>query len=177
MKRILAIDPGASGGIAELYPDGRVHAYAMPDDADLRDGFEAFVQNAAREGHQVVALMELVGGYIGGNKLPGSAMFNFGSGYGYLRGLLAMLRVELRLVRPQEWQAGIPGVRGEKDKGNRKRALKEHAARLFPSEKVTLKTADALCIADYGRKQVHAANPPNKAPDPTWPLGRTPRRG
>lgn len=151
--RILAIDPGASGGIVELYPDGRVAACAMPDDGDARDLVRAFARNAETDGERAVCYLELVGGYIAGNAVPGSAMFNFGDGYGYLRGLLAMACVEMRLVRPQTWQVGIPGVRGEKDKATRKRAMKEHAARLFPFLTVTLKTADALCIADYGRRQ------------------------
>lgn len=153
MKRILAIDPGASGGIVELFPDGRVVSVPMPDDGDARDLVESFALSAKTEGVQVVAYMEQVGGFIAGMPAPGSAMFNFGDGYGYLRGLLAAHRIETRLVRPQQWQAGIPGLHGVKDKPARKRALKEHAARLFPSEKVTLKTADALCIADYGRRQ------------------------
>ena len=151
--RILSIDPGASGGVVELYPDGQVSAIAMPDEADLRDTIAAFAQMARTEGDRAVCYLELVGGFIAGNPVPGSAMFNFGNGYGYVRGLLAANGIETRLVRPQTWQAGIPGVRGEKDKGNRKRALKEHAARLFPALKVTLSTADALCIADYARRQ------------------------
>jgi hypothetical protein len=151
--RILAIDPGASGGIAELHTDSSAVAHAMMDDSDLRDYMESFAQGGLLDGVRTVCYMELVGGYIAGNAVPGSAMFNFGDGYGYIRGLLAAHRIETRLVRPQTWQAGIPGVRGEKDKGTRKRALKEHAARLFPSLKVTLKTADALLIADYGRRE------------------------
>jgi len=152
MKRILAIDPGASGGVVEYYPNRRVVAVAMPDDGDLRDMIGDFASRAREEADSTVCYMELVGGFIAGNKLPGSAMFNFGNGYGYLRGLLAANRVELRLVRPQQWQAGIPGVFGVKEKPKRKRALKEHAARLFPTLKVTLKTSDALCIADYARR-------------------------
>lgn len=152
MKRILAIDPGASGGIVELYPNGVVVALAMPDDADLCDQIESFAIAARADGELPVCYMELVGGFIAGAKFPGSAMFNFGSGYGYLRGLLAANRIETRLIRPQEWQAGIPGVRGVKEKAVRKRAMKEHAARLFPTTKVTLKTSDALCIADFGRR-------------------------
>lgn len=152
MKRIIAFDPGASGGIAELFPSGAAIAYSMPDDADLRDNIHAFTTAASLDGDRVVAYVELVGGFIGGSPAPGSAMFNFGNGYGYIRGVLAALRVETHLVRPQEWQAGIPGVRGTKEKSVRKRALKEHASRLFPSLKVTLKTADALCIADYARR-------------------------
>ena len=150
--RILAIDPGATGGVAQLYPDGRVTAFAMMEDSDLRDELEAFIAAARMDGVRVVVFMELVGGYIGGNKLPGSAMFNFGDGYGYIRGLIDCARIERRMIRPQEWQVGIPGVRGQKEKSIRKRALKAHAARLFPSLKVTLKTADALCIADYARR-------------------------
>lgn len=152
MKRILAIDPGASGGIVEVYPSGNVTAIAMPDDGDLRDMIRAFARNAEMEGDSAVCYLELVGGYIAGNKTPGSAMFNFGNGYGYLRGLLAANLIETRLIRPQAWQAGIPGLFGVKEKPRRKRALKEHAARLFPTIKVTLKTSDALCIADYARR-------------------------
>lgn len=152
MKRILAIDPGASGGVVELYPDGRAIAVAMPDDADLRDIVRSFADGAKLEGQHAIAYMELVGGFIAGNKFPGSAMFNFGNGYGYLRGLFAMADIELHLVRPQQWQAGIPGLFGVREKPARKRALKEHAARIFPTLKVTLKTADALCIADYARR-------------------------
>lgn len=159
--RILAVDPGASGGIVELYPDGRVVAYAMPDDHDLCEQLREFVINSRIEKDQEpVCYLELVGGYIGGqsrpggNPAPGAAMFKFGSGYGYIRGLLAAFRIRTVLVRPQTWQAGIPGVRGQKDKGLRKRALKEHAARLFPNVKVTLAIADSLCIADYARRDL-----------------------
>jgi hypothetical protein len=148
--RILAIDPGASGGVAELYTDGRAIASPLPDDGDLRDHLECAMVDARRSGERLVCYLELVGGFVGGNPAPGSAMFNFGSGYGYIRGLLAANRIETQLVRPQAWQAGIPGVRGV-EKADRKRALKEHAARLFPQIKVTLKTADALCIAAYAR--------------------------
>jgi hypothetical protein len=80
-------------------------------------------------------------------------MFNFGNGYGFIRGLLAANLIETHLVRPQTWQAGIPGLHGVKEKPARKRLLKEHAARLFPTAKITLSTADALCIADYARRQ------------------------
>jgi hypothetical protein len=151
-KRLMCIDPGASGGIACIYPDGNVTAIAMLDDGDLRDEIESFAAGARAEGETPVAYLEIVGGFIAGNKLPGSAMFNFGSGYGYTRGLLAMARVELHMVRPQDWQKGIPGVHGVKEKPVRKRAMKEHAARLFPHLKVTLKTADALCILDFARR-------------------------
>lgn len=154
MKRtLMAVDPGASGGIAVVYPNGKADAWAMGDDVELCENVREFRKWANQEGTGCVAYMELVGGYIGGPGAPGSAMFNFGDGYGYLRGLFAMAAIELHLVRPQTWQAGIPGVKGIKEKAVRKRALKEHAARLFPHLTVTLKTADALCIAAYAMQQ------------------------
>jgi hypothetical protein len=157
-SHILAIDPGASGGIVQLLPRGAVFADAMPDNADLRDAIEAFAANARQEGCHAVCYMEIVGGMIkvaGKNVGMGPAMFKFGDGFGYIRGLIDMARIERRMVLPKQWQAGIPGVQGV-EKVIRKRALKEHAARLFPSLKITLSTADALCIADYARRQVNA---------------------
>jgi hypothetical protein len=55
----------------------------------------------------------------------------------------------LRLVRPQEWQQGLSGV-GKLKGPARKRALLAEAKRRHPSVKLTLETADAALIADYG---------------------------
>jgi hypothetical protein len=150
MKTILAIDPGASGGIAE-WCENKIYAFAMPDDAELVQYLIALDERHQIEGGEIHAYVELVGGFIAGNPAPGSAMFNFGRGYGYILGALAALKIPTNLIRPQVWQAGIPGVRGIKEKAQRKRALKEHAYRLFPTAKITLATADALCIAEYAR--------------------------
>src|SRR5688572_17665058 len=97
--RILAIDPGASGGLVELYPNGTAVACALPDDADLRDHVEAMAHSSRAGGDNLVCYLELVGGFVGGNPLPGSAMFNFGDGYGYIRGLLSAYRIETHFVR------------------------------------------------------------------------------
>lgn len=153
---ILAIDPGASGGYAIVHQSGATEVWPMLDEVTLRDEIAGWQHWALKDDVKPVAYLEQVGGFIAGNPAPGSAMFNFGDGYGYIRGLLAALHVETRLVRPQVWQAGIPGIKGV-EKSARKRALKEHAARIFPNLKVTLKTADALCIADYARRQERSA--------------------
>lgn len=144
-KHILAIDPGASGALVH-YQEGQViFARKMPDDADIVN----IILDFSRLEGSKVAYLELVGGYIGGMGAPGSAMFNFGDGYGFLRGCLAMAKVKTILVRPQKWQKGIPGCGGGVKGPERKRALKEHAARLFPDQPVTLAIADALGIAAY----------------------------
>lgn len=142
---IIGVDPGASGGFAEIWPDGKVDTFPMFAEDDMRDYFKAITQF-----NLPVCYLELVSGFIG-KAQPGSHMFKFGNGYGYIRGLLAANHIKTVLVRPQEWQKGVPGAAGLKGP-DRKRALKEEAARLFPQIKVTLSTADALLIADYGRK-------------------------
>lgn len=147
---IIGIDAGASGGFAELWSDGRQYTYPMFDEPDMRDYFAGWPPHLA-DGLQVTVYLEQVGGYIG-TPQPGSAMFKFGDGYGFIRGLLTANRLTYNLVRPQTWQKGIPGLEGQKGP-DRKRALKNHAARLFPNAKVTLSTADALLIADWGRRQ------------------------
>ena len=147
---IIGVDPGASGGLAELYTGGSAIVHPMMDDVDLRDYFD----NARTANPGLHVVMELVGGYVGGSGQPGSAMFKFGEGYGFIQGLLVAYRIPLHLVRPQTWQQGIPGLKGN-EKPQRKRAIKEHASRLFPFTKgITLKTADALCIAEWGRRNL-----------------------
>lgn len=159
-KHILAIDPGASGGLVRLYASGKVDAQSMLDDSELVH----FVRDLKQcQADNWVCYMELVSGYIGGPGNPGGAMFNFGDGYGYLRGLLAMAGIKLVLVRPQKWMKGIPGAIGA-ERADRKRALKEHAARLFPELKVTLLTADALCIAEYARQLESNGGPTSAQP-------------
>jgi hypothetical protein len=168
LKHILAIDPGASGGLVHYINSstGNEIAFArkMPDDAEIVNIIRDFSE---LEGERV-AYLELVGGYIGGAGAPGSAMFNFGDGYGYLRGCLAMAKVKTILVRPQKWQKGIPGCGGGIKGPERKRALKEHAARLFPDLTVTLATADALGIAHYAAQEERGgAKEPEEAAAPS----------
>ncbi len=159
IKHILAIDPGASGGLVHYINSSTgneiVYAKKMPDDPDI---VELILNFSKLEGERV-AYLELVGGYVGGMGAPGSAMFNFGDGFGFLRGCLAMARVKTILVRPQKWQKGIPGCGGGIKGTERKRALKEHAARLFPDLTVTLLTADALGIAHYASECERGALP------------------
>jgi len=149
---LIAIDPGASGAIAVKWPGKPILVYPMPDDADLAEAVHGYACACGVEGYEPVAYLEEVGGYIG-KPQPGSSMFKFGSGYGFIRGVLAANRIKTVLVRPQTWQKGVSGVQSTKGP-ERKRALKEAAARLYPNIKVTLTNADALLIADYASKQL-----------------------
>ncbi len=150
MTRILAIDPGVSGGIA--YHDGEAtKLYPMPDtDGDKRDLLTTLTLTGSPG--KLFAYMEKVGGYIAGARMPGSRMFNFGEGYGFLKGVLMTQCIPLELVTPQKWQKDLSI--GEKDKAERKRRLKEKAQQLYPQvDGVTLKTCDALLILHYALQQ------------------------
>jgi hypothetical protein len=143
MKRILAIDPGASGGFAWRNIDGKVECCAMPDS-------EQEVVHLIRRLQQVdLVLIEHVGGYMPGKFTPGSGMFNFGCGYGIIKGAMIAFNMEFKVVAPHKWQKDL-GMGAKKDYEKRwKNHLKEEAIKLYPAIKVTLKTADALLILSY----------------------------
>lgn len=158
MRTIIAIDPGKSGGIVFMRgPEITTHALKNKTDSEivsiLREGADPLTPPA-------VAYMEKVGGYIpkgeDGEGQPGSRMFTFGESYGFLRGVLEALQIPLVLVMPQMWQRGIPGRGGSYSE--RKGALRDHAAKLFPEIDVTRDIADALGILHYARFKETGAN-------------------
>lgn len=148
---IVAIDPGASGGMAFWF-DGILTVHPMPiTEGDVCGQLKFFIGFPTNTPPTIVYL-EQVGGFIkGGEKSsPGSAMFNFGRNYGFILGCCAALGVRVELVTPQKWQKAFPV--GMAKGVERKRALKAIAQRLYPTEKVTLKTCDALLILDWAKQ-------------------------
>lgn len=146
--KILAIDPGQSGGIAYQDANGTICAIAMPaTPGDVLD-----LLRTLRAGGAETAIVEQVVGFI--PKAGAGAMFSFGEGFGFLKGCLMALSYRVELVRPQKWQAALSlGVKKAHGKGW-KNHLKATAQRLYPHADVTLKTADALLLYEYARKQI-----------------------
>lgn len=151
----VGIDPGAKGAIA-ICGDCKHHVFrlgAKTDDGTPPDTAFALYLRALHEstGQPVVAYLEEVGGFIAGRPAPGSAMFNFGTGYGRIQGAFEALSLPYRLVRPQVWQKGISGVAGLQGK-DRKRALCAEARRLYPDLNPTLETCDAILLMHYAKR-------------------------
>ena len=146
MKTIIAIDPGASGGIA-IFKDGSTSCYKMPEESELAGEIEA-----ASFGNESVVILENVGGFVKGCPAPGSAMFNFGAGWGYIQGLCAGLKIPVHLVRPQKWQGWLGLGKSEGNKTAWKNKLKNEAKRRYPNLTVTHSTADALLILEWARE-------------------------
>lgn len=143
MKRILAIDPGMSGGIA-YHGHGGIILDSMPvTDQDV----STLILD--RLGIADVVYVEKVGGYVGGKGAPGSAMFNFGRNVGFVHGLIASTKTRVIEVTPQRWQktlgAGTSKTHGTRWKGH----LKGLAQQRQPLLHITLKTADAVLILEH----------------------------
>lgn len=148
IKGWLGIDPGSKGCASLLYPDGSVNYFRL-NKATEKDIWEWvwFYSQSIK-----VALIEQVSGYAG-EKQPGSAMFNFGWGYGNLRMAIIGNGIRLEQVTPQRWQKlFVATKKPNESKDQHKKKLKSKAQQLFPNESVIGDTADSLLIAEYARR-------------------------
>lgn len=146
-KELMAIDPGKSGGIAWKMAYG-ARAIPMPQtETDIANKLKELYYHLD---HPTI-IVEEVGGYIG-RPQPGSAMFTFGRNFGFILGVLTTLGARVVLVRPQKWQGYLSLGKSEGDKTKWKNKLKQRAQSLYPSIDVTLATADALLLLEYGTK-------------------------
>lgn len=148
MKRYIGIDPGKHGGIAVMGADGEVlDVVKMPETPqDLLDFLERYKDDS-------FCTLERVGGMPGNG---GSAMFNFGKGYGHLQMALLALHIPTEDVTPNKWEKTYQlGSSGKYTKTGWKNRLKAKAQQMFPhlGKKITLATCDALLICEYGRRQ------------------------
>lgn len=148
MKRYIGIDPGKHGGIAVMGADGDVlDVVKMPGTPqDLLDFLEQYKDDS-------FCTLERVGGMPGNG---GSAMFNFGKGYGHLQMALLALHIPTEDVTPNKWEKTYQlGSSGKYTKTEWKNRLKAKAQQMFPhlGKKITLATCDALLICEYGRRQ------------------------
>lgn len=158
-KFIIGIDPGKSGGIVMLDECGSVvSCVKMPETPrDLYEHLVRLVSHAASEMSEpmVYVYIEKVGGIPGQGA---SSAFSFGVGCGHLEMALIALKLKTNYITPQKWQkmyqVGSSSITKSTsaEKREHKLKLKGKAQLLFPGQKVTNATCDALLIAEYGRK-------------------------
>jgi len=146
---IIGIDPGKSGTAVFLSSSGRVDEIAR-----FKDGFGYFIE-ALRNldlSQNIFVFLEKV------HAMPGQgvvSMFTFGEKVGVVKGALAAFKISYIEVAPQIWQRELGLYIPNLTYVERKRRLKEKAQELFPDTKVTADVADALLIAEYGRRQIN----------------------
>lgn len=143
-KKIIAIDPGKNGGIAVYSIDiGRViEVVKMPETPqELLRFLRLYSFNS-------ICYLEKVQGLPG---MSGSAMFNFGCGFGHLEMALLACKIPTVSVTPQKWQKSLQlGNKGNKSTTEWKNKLKAKAEQLFPYVgRITLAISDALLILQY----------------------------
>lgn len=146
LRTIIAIDPGKNGGIAifDIQQQQLSQLIKMPDTpTDILNFLSVYNTNS-------VCYLEKVGGLPG---MGGSAMFNFGKGYGHIEMALLANKIKTVTVTPQQWQKTLQlGTKGNKSTTEWKNKLKAKAQQLYPQvDKITLATSDALLILEYAR--------------------------
>jgi crossover junction endodeoxyribonuclease RuvC len=137
---IIGIDPGKSGGIAAISDTGEVASVAKLAQTE-RDIGQALEDMSAAAGF---AYIERVSS---SPQMGVKSAFTFGQSYGFLRGCLYAAGIPFEEVAPAKWQRSM----GCLSKGD-KNVTKAKAQQLFPGIKVTHAIADALLIAEYGRR-------------------------
>jgi len=141
MTPVLAIDPGASGGLAWREADGIVYAEKMPEGMTAQvDKLREF----ACEGC-TAAIIEKTGTWFKGDH-P-SAACKFARHCGQIEAALYALGIPFEEVAPGVWMRSMGTL--PKVKQARKNAIKEEMARRYPHLKVILGTADALGILTW----------------------------
>ena len=170
----IAIDPGASGGIAYVDNDGIVRAENLPQ--GMTAIADRLLEMALDLGHPRTVL-EKTGTHFPGNNA--SATAKFARHCGWLEAICYCRAMPVEQVDPKIWQKEIRGLSAiprpvkPKKTGNedadseaarrhgkalakykdvRKHHIRDEMQRRYPHLKVTLKTADALGILAWANK-------------------------
>jgi crossover junction endodeoxyribonuclease RuvC len=146
----LGIDPGTSGGAALISEDAQkivLMDFSKLTPHDIAEWLRVVIY----EHPSTSALVEKV------SSMPGQGVastFKFGHKYGFILGTLTALSIPIEHVMPVVWQRGMGVTKRGKTESKTlyKKRLKSRAQELFPSQKLTLKTCDALLIAEYHRR-------------------------
>lgn len=155
LRHIIGIDPGVGGGLAWSGAVGD-RSCSMPKTiGDFREVlFNILLEQHFFTGESTVSCyIEELPKFV--RAIPSSAVFVMARNYGQLEGVLTGFQVQLVHVRPQVWQKALHlGDSKGMTKTQWKNKLKAKAQALYPEEKVTLATADALLIYHAAQHQL-----------------------
>ena len=152
--KIAGIDPGQSGAVAVI-EDGAVFLYDTPVECVRKGNYAKakYLPSAMADIFRNENIDHIFIESVGSRPGQGVAsMFGFGKGYGLWIGIIAALEIPYTLVTPQAWKKAI--MQGISDKD----AARGKAMQLYPakskelSRKKDIGRADALLIAEYGRR-------------------------
>jgi len=155
MKTVIGMDPGLSGGLAAVTPEG-LQLRTMPVyEADKRCFIDEREVVRWLTDHALQGALVFIEAVHAMPKQGVTSMFTFGTGWGQLRGICAGLGLPYELVRPQEWQRAMLS-------GQPPGSEYLVASRLWPlaewraserAKKPHSGLVDAALIAEFGRRK------------------------
>ena len=148
---IIGIDPGLNGGIAiigDIVEEG-IAAEKFETMAQIQDILNEILEE--KDPINIKAFVEDPPVFFKGAGGGLASQAKLHRNYGEYLGILKGLRIQFETVTPQKWQTGLPGLQKLTGK-DRKAALYNLAKERFPHAKTTLKTCDAMLIAEYGKR-------------------------
>ena len=145
----IGIDPGINGAIACITGDDLFCIPCPKTIADMNNSVEQLVKIHKHTGYRVHAVIEAVHSFPGNSA---KSMFTFGMNYGQWLGILAGNKIPYLQITPHVWMKHFGSM--PRDKKDRKNHLKHLSQQRYPEERVTLKTADAILLAEYCRYNV-----------------------
>ena len=148
----LGIDPGKSGALAYIMPDGLANAIQF-DEGQYLFVLRKIAERCERAHIKAVCCLEHV------SAMPGqgvTSMFSFGQNFGWIQGLLQAFGISYELVRPQKWKREF-SITGDKNSSIAvcKRLFPEQS--LYPSSRCRKESdglAEALLMAEYARRKL-----------------------
>jgi hypothetical protein len=141
----IVIDPGSSGGYAICF--GGLKAITLHNLQSPSDFIDHVLELEEIHKGFLRSVVEDVPSYAG-KDVPSYTSFKLGRSCGFLEGVLRARQIPVEFISPRKWQKNLGGLKGLSG-SPRKRVLKDHASRKYPLLKPTLKTCDALLMADY----------------------------
>jgi hypothetical protein len=154
MRTVIGIDPGASGGIA-VFHRGMATAVKMPKDVHEMNEYIQYLKNTY---DRPIVFIERLNVHRGDNDDTGMqfSIEKMLANYNQLLTVIRLSGLPMVQVYPISWQS-MYGIRPPKglEKTQRKAHFKNYAQTCFPEVKVTLATADALCLIAFGCEKIN----------------------
>lgn len=144
MPTIISVDPGLSGSVVWGTSVHDVTFCNMPaTPKELSD----LIRDILKDADRPVAYLEKVNGYGGNDAATAQSGFVFGHNVGQIEALLATFEIPTERPTPQAWQKALGcGNKMGRSKSQWKQSLRTKAIGLYPSQRITLKNADAFLI-------------------------------
>lgn len=147
MKKIIAVDPGLSGGVAIGNTEHGLQTIASmpPTDTDIAELLRQHSQDST-------LVIEKLPVFFPGAKGGMASMAKLQRNAGVIYGVCAALGIRVLEVAPHDWQKHFRlGTRSKSSGGYTewKNKLKAEAQRRQPKFKITHKTADAVLLFEW----------------------------